>query len=243
MALSKIQNIAWASIAKVAGIDAANIAKVKGVEVPAGGGGAPAFRSASEAYSAATGNSLTITKPSGVIAGDILVVSIYWNDRSQAVEAPSGWTLIDYFENDDPSASAGSWFKVAGGAEPSDYTWSSPGSVSRRSGTMAAFSGSYDANPEDAAVVTTISDPGSAGITTVSDSTMVVYMGGYDEAADDIWTLDSGWTSAGPNDASACTVIAYKEMPTAGATGALGFSIPTWGSRSWSFVWAFKRND
>lgn len=34
MALSKIQNIAWASIAKVAGIDAANIAKVKGVEVP-----------------------------------------------------------------------------------------------------------------------------------------------------------------------------------------------------------------
>lgn len=34
MAISKLQNIAWASIAKVAGIPVANIAKIKGVVVP-----------------------------------------------------------------------------------------------------------------------------------------------------------------------------------------------------------------
>lgn len=205
-----------------------------------GGGGctAPVFRSAGEANSGASGNSITVPKPSGTVEGDILIASIYFNDRNQVVTAPSGWVLIDFFNTGDPSASCGAWYKIAGGSEPTDYTWTSTGSVSRRAGTIACFSGSFDSNPEDAAVVRTQGAATSAGITTVSDCAMVVYLGGVDASAGATWTEPSGWTSAGPDDGSASTYIGYYAPGTAGATGAISY-----GTGDWNFVWAFKRND
>lgn len=238
MALAKIFGIDWAGIAKVGGIDAANLAKYKHVEVPAGGCSAPVFRSAGEANSTASGNSITIPKPSGTVEGDLLIASIYWNDRNQDPTPPSGWTLLNFVPSGATSSSIGAWFKVAGASEPSDYTWTSTGSVSRRAGTIACFSGSYDADPEDAAVVTTDGSATSAGITTVSDCAMVVYLSGVDAAPGATWTEPSGWTSAGPDNGTASTYIGYYYPGTAGATGTISYN-----TGQWNFVWAFKRND
>lgn len=208
------------------------------IQISAGGCQEPIFRSAGEANSGASGNTITIPKPAGTVSGDLLVASIYWNDRGQDPTPPEGWVLIDFYSDGDPSASVGAWFKVAGGSEPTDYTWTSTGSVSRRAGTIACFSGSYDADPEDAAVVTTQDSPVSAGITTVSDCAMIVYCSGVDASAGATFTEPSGWTSAGPDDGSASTYIGYLYQETVGATGTINYD-----TGEWSFVWSFIRND
>ncbi len=205
-----------------------------------GGGGCttPAFRSTGEANGASSGNSITVPKPSGTVEGDILIASIYFNDRNQGVTAPSGWVLIDYFEAGGPSASSGAWYKIATGSEPTDYTWTGIGSVSRRAGTIACFSGSYDADPEDAAVVTTESSGASAGITTATDCAMVVYLGGVDASAGATWSEPTDWVSAGPDNGTASTYVGYYSPGVAGATGAISY-----GTGDWNFVWAFKTNN
>lgn len=239
--ISTVSGVSWSNIATVAGVSNASIATVSGVSAPSGGCSAPVFRSAAEAYSGTGGNSITIAVPAGTVEGDLLVASVYFNDRNQGVVAPSGpfgWTLIDYYEDGDPSASVGCWYKIAGASEPADYTWFGIGSVSRRGGTMACFSGSYDSDPTDAAVAQTQNSPVSAGITTANDCAMVLYFSGIDSSPGSTFTEPSGWTSAGADDGSASTYIGYLYQETAGATGTISYN-----TGEWNFVWSFIRND
>lgn len=203
---------------------------------------APVFRSATDEYNGTSQNFVTGNKPSGVVSGDLLVASVYWNDRNQAVTGPSGWTEIASFNTGDPSASASCWYKVAGGAEPVTYTWAG-GTVTRRGVTIAAFSGSYAADPVDAAAVITQASPVSAGITTVADCAMVLYFAGFDAGPSGTWSEDTGYTSAGADDGNFSSYIGYKEYPTAGATGTISYGFSGDDTKVWSFLCSFVRND
>ena len=54
------------------------------------GGVAPVFRAANSAV--ASGGTLTITKPTGTAANDVLIASVAVTPSSVAITPPTGWT-------------------------------------------------------------------------------------------------------------------------------------------------------
>lgn len=80
-----------------------------------------AFRSVATAT--ATSTSLPVDKPGGVAEGDFLLAQIMFRKGTDiAVTAPSGWTLLRRDDNGQDIGSA-IYYKLAGDAEPSEYTW------------------------------------------------------------------------------------------------------------------------
>src|SRR5262249_47896043 len=86
-----------------------------------------------------TTTTLTINKPTGVVAGDVMIVTISNPGENNTAASLSGWTLISG-SNLGSGASYGSvLYKVAGGSEPANYgfTLGTAGGL----GDIVAFSG------------------------------------------------------------------------------------------------------
>jgi hypothetical protein len=85
------------------------------------------------------GNTLTISKPAGVVDGDLLVFGAITNDPAAIFATLSGWTQLH-------SAQPNSqwdhqvFYKVASG-EPASYVWTASGTSPRSCGVMGAVSG------------------------------------------------------------------------------------------------------
>jgi hypothetical protein len=64
----------------------------------------------------------TVTMPSGVASGDLLVVSLSIA-ANRTITAPSGWTLVyNDLESSAPTRVA-TYYRVAGSSEPASYDW------------------------------------------------------------------------------------------------------------------------
>jgi hypothetical protein len=84
-----------------------------------------AQRGGTTSATAANATSLTANKPSGVIAGDVMVA--VFTNNNQTVTRPSGWTqLYNMVASTGNSFSQSLCYKVAGGSEPANYTFSVP---------------------------------------------------------------------------------------------------------------------
>src|SRR5678809_1327938 len=114
-----------------------------------------AFRAAANASGT---SSVVCNKPTGTASGDILVAHVI-SEGSHAFTF-TGWTQIDNFTTTSGTTlRIASYWKLAGGSEPSTYT------ISIASGTyaellIAAYSGVDNTAPVDAH--TTLEDNGSA---------------------------------------------------------------------------------
>ena len=97
------------------------------------------------ATTASGGTTLTINKPTGVVAGDILLANIT-NDNNNGTASSSGWTSIS---SANPGGSIHLLYKIAGGSEPSSYSFTVPGSPS--AGAIVSFSGVDNVTPFDVA--------------------------------------------------------------------------------------------
>lgn len=94
------------------------------------------------------GTSLTINKPSSTAAGDILVANITVDKgASTMVSTPTGWTLIRRTNNDIKVGIASYW-KLAGGSEPTSYTWTISPSA-RAVGGITRYGGVLTTSPID----------------------------------------------------------------------------------------------
>ena len=71
--------------------------------------------------SAKGSGSLVITKPSGVVSGDLLV-AVLMNGGSATISAPAGWTAIRE-DTEINGTNQRIFYKVAGGSEGADYTF------------------------------------------------------------------------------------------------------------------------
>ena len=136
----------------------------------------PAFRSASTAT-----DSRTVSRPSGVVAGDLLLASLEVDADPVTVTGPAGWTLLQ-----DTVAGAGTasafhaqmWYRVAGSAEPGSYTWSVNQPVWTDVG-LVAYKNVNASAPIDVSAgrdAGTTSQPQTSGITTTSANDLVVAM-------------------------------------------------------------------
>lgn len=82
----------------------------------------PSYRSSSSAEGS-TGTTLVVTKPTGVVADDVLLAMQKANTLAE-MTTPSGWSLLDSGSSNTISVVAGKvWIKTAGGSEPASYTF------------------------------------------------------------------------------------------------------------------------
>ncbi|MDP9479975.1 MAG: fibronectin type III domain-containing protein, partial [Actinomycetota bacterium] len=125
------------------------------------------FRSAATANTGnSTATSITISKPAGVVAGDLLVALLtVARGTDLAIAAPSGWTLI-LRTNESTNIATASYYKVAGASEPTSYQWgfTGTGSPFGAAGGISAYVGVHNVSPINA----------SAGQVNASASTSVV---------------------------------------------------------------------
>lgn len=130
----------------------------------------------------ASRSALTITAPSGISDGDVLLALILITGNGTTVTPPAGWTQV----GSTATASDGSffvnssiWKKIASG-ESGDYTWTPSATVTTQ-GLMLRYSGvdgdvnDFSSNMIGAGFGT--QDRDATGITTTVDGCMLVYAG------------------------------------------------------------------
>ena len=109
-----------------------------------------AFRAAGTAFNSATsGADFTLTKPAGVVSGDLMLAYVTVNSVVPTVNLPAGWVLVDTCRANAGGAANTSLFvlkRTAGGSEPSSWTDGTlSASYTRRTAIVVAYSGAADA--------------------------------------------------------------------------------------------------
>ena len=152
------------------------------------------FRAASStANSSGAATSVTVSKPTGTIEGDVMIAALGW-DANGSITAPSGWTLIrSTLFNTDNNVAA--WYKVAGASEPANYTWSQPANDDFSVG-IATYYNVNKSNPinvENAQTNSASSNVVAPSVTTTVANTMLVFIGSIDHNnVGNTWTPPSG---------------------------------------------------
>jgi len=146
-----------------------------------------------------TNTNLTIAKPVGVVAGDVMIANIAKaNNNSNASLA--GWTVISGGAiNNGGNIRATLLYKVAGGSEPANYTFVLGAGANDAVGSIVAFtgvdgSGPFDVAPGSMSLSTSTSTTATAtAITTVTANAAVVM---FTQASDNnTW---SAWNTTSP---------------------------------------------
>ena len=132
------------------------------------------------------GWSLTIPRPAGVSAGDVLVAAVSLGGHP-AVTAPSGWTLVLDHENGHGYSQI-VYVRVASGSEPASFRWRFSRSTTA-AGSITVYAGVNAAQPIDVAGGRTNSSSQSitapSVTTTIPEALLVGFFGIDSNAA--IW--------------------------------------------------------
>ena len=199
-----------------------------------GGGGGPTgivFGGFTEA-SKANGTNVTIDKPFGTAAGDLLIAAVATDgDRASSLAAPAGWNSID-LATEGGDVTFGVWWKLAGASESGSYTMSWSGNE-HAYGWIMRFTGVDPSNPIDASANTggTSSAPTSPAVTTTVTDTVVLRLGGFDD--DDINTGAPGLSGhtvinmgdSGNGGSTASGGSGFVLQPAAGNSGTSSFDL------------------
>ncbi|XAS63716.1 hypothetical protein VUN84_15685 [Micrococcaceae bacterium Sec5.8] len=165
---------------------------------------------------------VTLNKPSGTAAGDVLVAS-FTADKNPAASAPSGWTPIVNTLNISSGARVFAYYHVVGSADPASYRWTLSAAV-KWGGGMTAYRGVNKTTPLDSKVVTATNTTYTAtsitapSITTASNKAMLIGGVGFDSSSPAA-TAPSGWTERWEAANAQIAELADKVQATAGASG------------------------
>jgi hypothetical protein len=94
-----------------------------------------------------SGTTITIDKPTGTVAGDVLVALIR-SDSTPGITGPTDWVLVE--QNAVNNRNLAMLYKVAGGSEPANYEFTYAFSCGTRGGGITRFSGVDNTTPSDA---------------------------------------------------------------------------------------------
>lgn len=168
--------------------------------------------------------SITLTKPSGTVEDDLLIMSIVIQRGDATVTTPSGWTALE----DTPVGAAtasdsrlASFYKVAGGSEPADYTITIS-ATAWISGTILRITGADTTTPIPASdevedeSVTSVNTP---AVSTTTDDGMFVIIAGRRDSGGDSPTV-STYTNQDNSSVSNIRIDAFtKVQASAGSSG------------------------
>jgi putative nucleotidyltransferase with HDIG domain len=181
------------------------------------------------------GTTLTIGKPAGVVAGDVMIVNIAKVGNNTTAPSLNGWTLIDGRSLNGGTLRYGAvLYKVAGSSEPASYAFALGFGTYGAVGSILAFYNvdTSGATPFDVAPGAILVSPisqiqvAATTITTVSSNAALI-MFGMAANSGPTWN-DGAWStaSAGPLSelydrqlGTASVGAAWVTMAVAGATG------------------------
>lgn len=196
--------------------------------------------------------SLLLSAPSGITAGDLLVIIIGSDYAStinpffdQSTSAPSGWTFHGTVGSDTPDVHLGVFYKIATGSETSERVYGA--ATSYLGGWYLRISGAHAEYP----LTVCSRKETSSGTThvipqtiTPIDDCLALYAIVYD-GADTDFSTPTGWTELddtyfGPTNGSASygsIAFGSKSMATAGVTGDASITVSlSDGSSSFQFA-------
>lgn len=175
-----------------------------------------------------TSTVLTINKPAGTSASDVLVAAIAAAPNT-TITPPPGWTLIANTPQTaiNPSRTI-TYYRVATASEPASYTWTlGSGAGMAGAGAIAAFSGVDTSVPIDASAATVTASSLShttPSITTTQNDGMLVTA--HVLASSVTFSTPAGMTNAAavaslavPNANGVSLTFNYEARPNAGSTG------------------------
>lgn len=103
------------------------------------------YRSATSGNNGSSSRTITLTKPSGVVTGDIMIAQIAVLTASTTITPPSGWKLIRSNQTSG-SMKMSTYYKFASTLEPASYNWSF-NATRAATGGISAFGGVHATNP------------------------------------------------------------------------------------------------
>ncbi len=158
------------------------------------------FRSAASASFTASAGTLTITKPAGTVANDVMIASIGFRPNTATITAPAGWTLVRRIDNAS-TVSGGApdslaIYRKSATAEGASYAWTFAGATDAAGG-IQSFIGVDTLNPIDVENGQNTAFSGSHAtpdVTTTVANTMLVTSHTF--ASSDTWTPPAGMTES-----------------------------------------------
>ncbi len=89
-----------------------------------------------------TGSPLTISKPTGLATGNLLVATVSLRDATAALTPPAGWTLLTSIATSGATTKQFVYTKVATAGEPASYTrsWARGSGATDSTGVILAYS-------------------------------------------------------------------------------------------------------
>lgn len=165
-----------------------------------------------------TANTITIAKPTGVVAGDIMIANIASLDNNNLAGTNAnmtGWTLITASNiNANNQRRCTILYKIAGAVEPTDYTFNvSNGTFTtdNTSGAIIAYSGVNNTTPFDVTPGTmSTGGPNStvtaSAITTVTANAAVIFLSALNRDDRDFGT----WTTGTPSNLTLTETYDYS---------------------------------
>ena len=176
-----------------------------------------------------TSTTLTISKPAGVIAGDVMIVNITQTGNTGTNASLTGWNLIAGAQQSSGAPRRSTiLYRVADGTEGISFSFTLGSGTTSAVGSVIAFSG------VDASVVFDVA-PGSmdtgggttitvTGITTVSANAAIVFLGGAGGTDEAIY---SNWSGSTPTFAE---IMDFSTTSTTNSVGAAWGIMATAGS-------------
>lgn len=188
--------------------------------------GAPFWQSgASSGATGATGATLTITKPSGTVSGDLMVAFIGVGYATLvSITPPAGWTLIDSQLLVSPNLYA--YYKVAGGAEGASYDWVTTGTTINMSGGIHRINAQHATTPINVSAKAAASavSPVAPTVTTAATNCLVLIASVQTPTITATYTApanwDERWDLPGGTVVPACSTSDSRVFAAAAATGA-----------------------
>jgi RHS repeat-associated protein len=198
----------------------------EGKRLEATGEGTPAAPTLRSPCSTATGTSgtATVSKPTGTVAGDLLVVGLAFEKGSDvALTPPSGWTLI---RRTDQSSNVGyaTYRKAAGASEGASYAFALTNSPKWSIGSCA-IAGADTTTPIDVhnGASGVSGNPSAPSLTTTGASRLVLaFYANKKPATYSSYTPPAveRWDAPNVSGGLPSNALASYEQPAAGATGA-----------------------
>lgn len=112
-----------------------------------------------------SGTTITVSKPTGTVDGDVLIGMISVRaSSSPTITAPSGWTLVGSALTSSSTTTA-VYYRVAGTSEPTSYQWTSDLAITDAVGLILRYTPSAPTTPPgtiDASGMGSIASPAVA---------------------------------------------------------------------------------
>ena len=174
--------------------------------------------------------SAAVNKPTGVVSGDVLIVFITWDGGSLGgltITPPSGWTQITTAASTNYVATR-AYYKVAGGSEPSSYTWTQSTTDEAWVSCTAWYNVDTTGSPADVSNAkannSTTANITAPTLTPTTTAGMSLWAG---SVLEDDWasnggtiTIPSGYTSLGNHGQQwTALAVASKLLSSSSATG------------------------